>query len=432
MLRTSSGSLFQSFNGQMAELVDQHRGAALGQEQRRRSSSSQDSGLRSISAPARTRRACPGTRRAPRRPGDTSHWSPKYRMPASRPRAPGRRDSRTATAGRRRNSRLTWKLRASQSIPRAGCGCCPPLPQFTIFSPWRNSCPWKRRIPLMIRLETPAQVMLARRRGGIGGVGPAPVNLLAAFPVGARQGPDLGLDGHAGLAGGVQAQQGVLRVGVVAVLAALEVGVGPRAGPVDGVAGLDLGALQPVDVGGDPQPVALGVGGGEDHGLEPDGVGAAQVLGPEPAEQLQRPADCRRIGLLAGGHQGERHQAGGAGPGIALDVRPGAVGALLRLEETDPVADGPLDFLAGDAGPRGWSGIEREAGHQGRDAGAARDPRDVTHGRAPWDRIASPDSATRRACTSQHDTPGRTATREERACDPAPLLLEIGHDLGQV
>ncbi len=33
MLRTSSGSLFQSSRGQMAELVDQERSAALGQEQ---------------------------------------------------------------------------------------------------------------------------------------------------------------------------------------------------------------------------------------------------------------------------------------------------------------------------------------------------------------------------------------------------------------
>ena len=70
--------------------------------------------------------------------------------------------------------------------------------------------------PVMIRLETPAQVMLAvgassracrpspRRSSGL------------RLPVGAGQGPDLGLDGDADLAGGVQAQEGVLGVRVIA------------------------------------------------------------------------------------------------------------------------------------------------------------------------------------------------------------------------
>ena len=58
-----------------------------------------------------------------------------------------------------------------------------------------------------------------------------------------------------------------------------------------------------------------------------------------------------RVGLLAGGQQGQRDQAGGAGLRIVLDVGPGAVVALLRLFRIpDPVADRPLDLLAGHAG----------------------------------------------------------------------------------
>ena len=93
----------------------------------------------------------------------------------------------------------------------------------------------------MIRLEIPAQVMLAV---GLASRACRPSRrrcFWPLLPVAPRQGPDLGLDRHADLAGGVQAQQRVLRVRVVAVLRALEVGVGPRAGPVDRVAGLDLG-----------------------------------------------------------------------------------------------------------------------------------------------------------------------------------------------
>src|SRR5208337_3784874 len=70
-----------------------------------------------------------------------------------------------------------------------------------------------------------------RRSRRIGRVGPTPINLLATFPVGSRQGPDLGPDGHSNLAGRAQAEQGVLTVGVVTGLAALGAGVGPGTGP---------------------------------------------------------------------------------------------------------------------------------------------------------------------------------------------------------
>ena len=49
---------------------------------------------------------------------------------------------------------------ASQSIPRWRLGLTPPWPQLWIAAPWRDSCPWNRFEPVMIRLEIPAQVML--------------------------------------------------------------------------------------------------------------------------------------------------------------------------------------------------------------------------------------------------------------------------------
>ncbi len=176
--------------------------------------------------------------------------------------------------------------------------------------------------------------------------------------------------------------------------------------------------------------VPLGLGGGEDHGLEADGVGAAEVLGPELAEQLQRLADRRRIGLLAGGQQGERHQAGRAGPGIALDVRPGAVLALLGLEEADPVADGPLHLLPRDAGPDGPGGIERDEEHQGRDA--ARGPR--SSGREAWETPRGSHQPDFGHQTGVHHSSMtyRVGARQDGRNGRGPLLLEIGHDLGEV
>ena len=238
-------------------------------------------------------------------------------------------------------------------MPRWRLGLMPPLPQFWIASPWRNSCPWNRLSPVMIRLEIPAQVMLAVEARRVGGVGPAPVVLLAAFPVGPGQGPDLGLDRHADLGGGVQAEEGVLRVRVVAGLGPLRARIGPGARPVDRIARLDLGPLEPVHVGEDPVEVALGLGGGEDHRLERDRIGAVELLGREVPEQVERLAHGRRVGLLARGEQGQGHEAGGAGPGLAVDVDPGPVGPLLILEVADALADRPLDFLTRHRGGRG-------------------------------------------------------------------------------
>ena len=69
---------------------------------------------------------------------------------------------------------------------------------------------------------------------GIGSVSPASVAFLAALPVAARQLPDGLLHRNADLAGGVQPQQGVLGVRIVAGPAPLRLGVAPRARPDTG------------------------------------------------------------------------------------------------------------------------------------------------------------------------------------------------------
>ena len=116
-LRTSSGSLFQSPVGAMAELVDQDRRAALGQEQQGEAGR-QDRVVLDQRALARTRRACSARGPAPRRPGDTSRSGRRTGRRRAGRRAPGRRDSRTSTAGRAPKFWPTWKWLASQSIPR--------------------------------------------------------------------------------------------------------------------------------------------------------------------------------------------------------------------------------------------------------------------------------------------------------------------------
>src|SRR5208337_1450030 len=190
-----------------------------------------------------------------------------------------------------------------------------------------------------------------RRSRRIGRVGPTPINLLATFPVGSRQGPDLGPDGHSNLAGRAQAEQGVLTVGVVTGLAALGAGVGPGTGPGNPVSRLDLGRFEPAHVGGDPEHVAVGLGGRVDHSLKCDRVGAVELVGPECAQVIEGFTDGRGFGLLTGGQEGEGHQAGGSGAGIAVYVRPRTVPALLLLEVANSIPDGPLDLVASDGRP---------------------------------------------------------------------------------
>ena len=69
----------------------------------------------------------------------------------------------------------------------------------------------------MIKLEIPAQVMLAVDAGESGVYAQLPSFFWHRVPVVPRQVPDLRFDRNAGLAGGVQAQQGILGVGVVAM-----------------------------------------------------------------------------------------------------------------------------------------------------------------------------------------------------------------------
>ena len=113
-----------------------------------------------------------------------------------------------------------------------------------------------------------------------------------------------------------------------------------------------LGPLEPLDVGDHPLPVRFGIGGGENHGLKPDRVGAVELLRAVSAEKRQCLLDDRRVRLFAGGEQGERGQTGGPGGCVLCGIGPRSVGPLAVLEELDPLANGLLHFLAGDAGPR--------------------------------------------------------------------------------
>ena len=146
----------------------------------------------------------------------------------------------------------------------------------------------------------------------VGGIRPAAVTPLIDFPVSPRQGPDLGADRDAHLGGGVEREQGILGVRAVAPFV-LELGVSPRTRPVHAVAGLDLGAFEPGDIGGNPKLVALGVGRREDHGLERDRVGALEVFRAVIAEVVECLDDRRRIDRLAGGQEGQRDKARDAG-----------------------------------------------------------------------------------------------------------------------
>ena len=166
----------------------------------------------------------------------------------------------------------------------------PPEPHSWIDSPCRYSPPWNRLSPEMIRLDIPAQVMLAVGLGRVEGVRPAPVAFLAALPVAARQLPDGRLHGNADFTGGMQPQQGVLGVGIIAGPAALRLGVAPRAGPGLRVTGLDLGLLEPGDVGSDPQLVLGRVGRRVDHRLQANRIGAVQVVGAEPCAGIRGPS----------------------------------------------------------------------------------------------------------------------------------------------
>ena len=69
---------------------------------------------------------------------------------------------------------------------------------------------------MRIRLEIPAQVMLAVDCLCLGCITPAAVAILRELEVRACEQPDLGPDNESSLSGGIQPQEGVLGVGVVA------------------------------------------------------------------------------------------------------------------------------------------------------------------------------------------------------------------------
>ena len=159
-LRTSSGSLFQSSPRAVAELVDQDRRPALGQEQQREAGRDQAVLLEQRPLPEAREvvlvvdqllgpLAIPVVLAEEPLPGEPAGALQAVEVVVA------------STAGRARSSRRPGSGAASQSIPRWRLRLIPPLPQFWIASPARNSWPWNRFRPVMIRLEIPAQVMLA-------------------------------------------------------------------------------------------------------------------------------------------------------------------------------------------------------------------------------------------------------------------------------
>ena len=159
-LRMSSGSLFQSLSGAWRSLLIRTGARPLARNSSGEAGRQDRIALRS-GASARTRRACPARGPAPRPPRDTSRARRRTACPRAGRRAPGHRGSSTSTAGRRRSSGRPGSGGPASRCPAWRLRLTPPLPQFWISSPWRNSCPWNRRSPVMIRLEIPAQVMLA-------------------------------------------------------------------------------------------------------------------------------------------------------------------------------------------------------------------------------------------------------------------------------
>ena len=97
-------------------------------------------------------------------------------------------------------------------------------------------------------------------------------------------------------------------------------------------------------------PVALGLGGGEDHGLKRDRVSAVELIGPNCLEELEGLLDHGRVRLSPGGQEGERDQARRARFWPARSASVQEPSALCRsLRNRTPVANGPFDFFAGHA-----------------------------------------------------------------------------------
>ena len=197
-------------------------------------------------------------------------------------------------------------------------------------------------------------------------VPPAAIPALGLLPVVPGQRPDFGLDRYPGLAGRIEAEQGVLGIGVVTALRDFRVSPAPG-GP--SLAGLDLGRFEPAHVGGHPELIAFRLGGREHHGLQRNRIGAPQVLGAEAAKMTQGLANGRRIGFLARGQEGQCDQAGRSRFGLGTGVLPGPVGLLLLLEVTEAVADGSLDVF-----PR-HGAVRRDAGSQDHEQTRDRDGR---------------------------------------------------------
>ncbi len=112
----------------------------------------------------------------------------------------------------------------------------------------------------------------------------------------------------------------------------------------------------------DLEAVASGVGGGEDHRLESDGIGVAEVIGRELFEVGQGLLDVGSVGFLAGGQEGQHDQGGGAGAGLLVDIGPGAVLILLTDEVAHAVADGVFHLGGGNFGFRGRGAENKKRG----------------------------------------------------------------------
>ena len=171
------------------------------------------------------------------------------------------------------------------------------------------------------------------------GVAPRPVAVGAGDPVSVGPLPDVWPHADTRPIGLVQRQEGELGIRVVA--GALGGAVRPRSRrrPLR-----HLRALQPFHVAGQDRPVGVGGEHGEHERLQRNGVGFLRLLAAQPVE---RPLHGELVGVDPGVGQRQHHQRRRADPGIVGAHRafPRTVGLLLSDQPVAGLLDRPLDLL---------------------------------------------------------------------------------------
>ncbi len=173
-------------------------------------------------------------------------------------------------------------------------------------------------------------------------VSPRAVDILAVLPMFQRQPPDFVVDWHSGPLGLVQAQQGELRIGIVADVRGTRLGIGPHSRPRPL---FDLLLLEPPGIATDQMKIFLGLGGAKHHRLQRVGVRRA---GMKEAQVDQGLANRLVVRPAATIQQGQRAQRGQTAPIIGL-LGPGPlVGVLQFLQILHAPLDQFADFLRTD------------------------------------------------------------------------------------